>query len=452
MHSYSEVSEVSGSSNTNRPSLIYFAPSNISHNTVGEMAGLLVTVGGYVAIAGAGALLYYASTKKAGKRAPLSSAELRKEQKRKIRELAAQNSAEKDAKSEKEKPKKKPKQKAPEPEPAWLSNTAEVDSREEIDNRAFARQLSSVKAGTTLKSTATVSGRQKSVKQSRAQEKPAVESSDNTAPSSNAGGDADDDQSPINSPQLNATDSHSPVLGGVSDMLEAPAAGPSVLRVTSPTNPAPAKKQKTTAPVVPAETKKQRQNRKKNEEQSAAKLEAEKERKRLEEKQRRSAREAEGRAAKDGSSFLATKAPATSVWTPGSSTNGTPKAAVDLLDTYEPAPKKPVTASNTESEQTDEWQNLPSEEEQYKRAMEESSDNWQTVSTQKKKKKTKAAPGEENQTQQEKSSSEGEKPYEKPKKIAPTGPGQTWKVDRVQHIEGKEVHSTSRVQDSEWEV
>lgn len=415
------------------------------------MAGL-VTVGGYVALAGAGALLYYASIKKGGKRAPLSAAELRKEQKKKIRELAAQNSSEKDAKSEKEKPKKKPKQKAPEPEPAWLSNTAEADNGEEIDNRAFARQLSSVKAGTTLKSTATVGGRQKSVKQSRAQEKPPLESSDNTAPSSNAGGDADDDQSPINSPELGATDSHSPVRGGVSDMLEAPAAGPSVLRVTSPTNPAPAKKSKTVAPAAPAETKKQRQNRKKNEEQSAAKLEAEKERKRLEEKQRRTAREAEGRAAKDGSSFLAAKAPATSVWTPGSSTNGTPKAEIDLLDTYEPAPKKPVAASNTESEQTDEWQNLPSEEEQFKRAMEESSDNWQTVSTQKKKKKTKSAPGEEIKAPQEKSSSEGEKPYEKPKKIAPTGPGQSWKVDRVQHIEGKEVHSTSRVQDSEWEV
>jgi len=415
------------------------------------MAGLLVTVGGYVAIAGAGALLYYASTKKAGKRAPLSSAELRKEQKKKLRELAAQNSAEKDARTEKEKPKKKPKQKAPEAEPAWLSNTAEVDTQEEIDNRAFARQLSSVKAGTTLKSTATVGGRQKSVKQSRAQEKPVVESSDNTAPSSNAGGDADDDQSPINSPELGATDNHTPVRGGVSDMLEAPAAGPSVLRVTSPTNSAPAKKPKTTAPVVPAETKKQRQNRKKNEEQSAAKLESEKARKGLEEKQRRTAREAEGRAAKDGSSFLAGKAPANSAWTPAS-TNGTPKAEINLLDTYEPAPKKPVTASKTESEQTDEWQNLPSEEEQFKRAMEESSDNWQTVSTQKKKKTTKPVAGEENKALQEKSSSEGEKVYEKPTKIAPTGPGQSWKVDRVQHIEGKEVHSTSRVQDSEWEV
>ncbi|KAG9241171.1 hypothetical protein BJ878DRAFT_245907 [Calycina marina] len=399
------------------------------------MPSTIVTVGGWVFMVVAGAVIYRTS-RKAGKRVALNAAELRREKAKLARENTVVEKHTKSEKSEK-KTEKKPKQnKAPDSEPAWLSNDAvEVDPREELDNKAFAKRLQSVKAGTTLKQAATTAGRQKSVKQSRAQEKEV--SSDNTAPSSNAGGDADDDQSPINSPKFGATEDHSSVGGGVSDMLEAPGPGPKVLKVTSPTNPAPANKQKTVAAAAPVMTKKQRQNQKKSEEASLAKADAEKERKKQEEKQRRTAREAEGRAAKDGSSFLASKAPAASVWTPGSS-NGNVASKTELLDTYETAPK--AEASTTAS--SEEWQNLPSEEEQLKRAMEESSD-WQEVLDKKKKNKT-AKPIGESKDAVASVSSEGEQSDKKPKKKPAPTP--------LQKTNTQNANPFRAVQDTEWEV
>ncbi|KAH8591679.1 hypothetical protein B0O99DRAFT_654341 [Bisporella sp. PMI_857] len=372
------------------------------------MSSSYYTVGGYLVLILAGGVIYYSSTKKGGKRAQLNAAELRREKARKAREEGAQTVTEKDSKVT-EKPKKKPKAKAPEPdsEPQWLSNDTSSDK---VDDAEFARQISGVQTGTTLRQAPKIGGRQKSVKQSRAQEKPIASASSDTAPSSNAGGDADDDQSPINSPVLGATDDRSPVTGGdISDMLEAPTAGPSILRVTSPKDSAPTKKQKTPAAPAPTETKKQRQNRKKKEEQSALRLEAEKERKKLEEKQRRTAREAEGRAAKDGSTFVPTNAPSSSVWSSEATTNGTstPKPHVELLDTYEtPSNSSKAGGDITpDSEHTGDWQKLastlPSEEEQIRQAIEDS-DNWETVQTQKRKKKTRPAPGEDAQEAKEK--------------------------------------------------
>jgi len=418
------------------------------------MAGLLVTVGGYVTLAAVAGVIYYSSQKKAGKRAPLNAAELKREKAKKTRESTGQSLSEKDTKTT-EKPKKKPKQKAPEPasEPTWLTNEADTSARDEVDNREFARQLSGVKAGTQLQQATKVGGRQKSVKQSRAQEKPVAEAvSDNTASSSNAGGDADDDRSSANSPELAATENHTPIAGSISDMLETPTAGPGILRLTSPANPAPPKKQKTSAPVEAAETKKQRQNRKKAEEQKAAKAEAEQERKKQEEKQRRTAREAEGRAAKDGSTFMASKAPSSSAWTPGTAASETsaPKPNVVLLDTYE-APSKEATVTASTSESENGWVKPGlSEEEQLRRAIEDS-DTWESVKTKKRSKKVQ--PGEDNKENKDaKESSEGEA-YTKPKKTAPSEPGQKWKIEREQVFpDGKKVRSTSIVQDDEWEV
>lgn len=112
---------------------------------------------------------------------------------------------------------KAPKKKAPkaEPEVPSFSPSSVVDDREdEANNREFARQLQSVKTGTVMTGgKSQTAAKQKSVKQSKAQEKPLMEvSSDNaTAPSSATGGDADDDESPINSPELNATSMASPI-------------------------------------------------------------------------------------------------------------------------------------------------------------------------------------------------------------------------------------------------
>jgi hypothetical protein len=241
---------------------------------------------------------------------------------------------------------------------------------DEIDNREFARQLSNAKAGTVMAARPEAASRQKSVKQSRALASTPISQAPESA-------DGDDDLSSANSPPLAAS------RGDVSDMLEAPSAGPSVLRLTEPTNPKPQKSKPASRSPEPAETKKQRQNRKKAEAKKVAREEEEKERRVLMEKQLRSARIAEGRAAKDGSNFMASKAPASSAWiapaaTPAANKEST-QPQVDLLDTYEP------TSNGTSGT----WQkDLPSEEEQLRRINEEDDSAWNTVSNPKKKKRT----------------------------------------------------------------
>lgn len=99
---------------------------------------------------------------------------------------------------------------------------------DDVDNKEFARQLSSIKAGHVISGKSQATTKQKSVKQSKAQEKAekaqekaAVEaSSDNaTAPSSATGGDADDDQSSVNSPELRATAIETPASVCISPII-----------------------------------------------------------------------------------------------------------------------------------------------------------------------------------------------------------------------------------------
>jgi hypothetical protein len=353
--------------------------------------------------------------------------------------------------------------------------TKDTDGDDEVDNREFARQLSNAKAGTISAPKTNNASRQKSVKQNRAQEKRTETSADNaTGTSSTNADDADDDQSPANSPDLTATNMSSPVTnGGISDMLEKPAPGPSVLRVTEPTNPSPQKKAKPQTTFETAETKKQRQNRKKAEAKKLAREEDEKERKKLMEQQRRTAREAEGRAAKDGSAFMAAKAPSSSAWTgsaPAINGNGnraTSSSNVDLLDTTidEPSSKKAapsVPAENfSESElQGSDWAKYSaglSEEEQIQRINMEDNQNWQTVSAKEKKRKAakkaaQAAQKDGKAAKDEKAISTDEEEYGVPPKIAPTGPGKEWEVTTVHVKDGKAVEQTKVVQDSDWEA
>lgn len=263
------------------------------------------------------------------------------------------------------------------------------DGEDEIDNREFARQLQSAKTGTLQAPRAEAGSKPKSVKQSRA-----TTSSPTAAPKASEvapaaiGADIDNESSGVTSPQIGATQAFH---ADVSDMLESPSAGPSVLRVTAPTNPITAKKEKQAAPMQQVETKKQRQNRKKAEEAKVAREEDEKARRVLLEKQRRTAREAEGRAAKDGSSYTTSKAPTTSAWPAPAATSAPEVAAsekVELLDTYEPK----VTTSNGTSKaapSSNGWQNdLPSEEEQLRKIQEET--EWATVGKKKNRKNTTA--------------------------------------------------------------
>ncbi|KAL2067163.1 hypothetical protein VTL71DRAFT_1587 [Oculimacula yallundae] len=339
------------------------------------------------------------------------------------------------------------------------SKTADRDEKK--DDLEFARQLSNAKKGVVDAPKSQASSRQKSVKQTRAQEKPAVEASENGTASSTTGADADDDQSPINSPELSATTATN---GDVSDMLEQPAAGPSVLRVTAPTNPSQPKKAKQQSFEV-QETKKQKQNRKKAEEAKAIREAEEKDRKVKLEAHRRSVREAEGRAAKDGSAFMASQAPKSSAWTAApavQATNDTVAPAnkkVELLDTYESSnghlDTKPVEQVKSESKLAQELAFIP-EDEQLRLAKEESN-NWEQVKAKypRKKKAEKEGLKENKDPKGDKtaSSNDDSNDFGVPPVIAPTGPGKKWSMTTV-HVEpnGKIVEREEEVQDSEWEV
>ncbi|KAI5466150.1 hypothetical protein BGZ63DRAFT_348577 [Mariannaea sp. PMI_226] len=342
--------------------------------------GYLYTVGGYATIIGLGYVVYKVSTQKNRKRpgaAPAKSVksaqpEPRKEDRKKKQRLEsftseAQESSKKAAKA---------KASAPAPEEAPVaSNTQEKLRDDDADNLKFARQLAKAQEGTKF-ATRSDGGKQreKSVKQSRANQMAEAAEEKESAPSSTTGADADEDQSPITSPEVGPA-----VAGDVSDMLESVPARPAVLRITD-TAPKQQKQKAAKAPE-PVESKKQRQNRKKAEAAKVAREEAEKERKVLEEKQRRTARIAEGRAAKDGSQFMAANGKK-SAWTEGapSSNNSAPAKTNGLhqpLDTFEP--------STVSTPGKDNWiSSIPSEEEQIE-MLKSDEDEWSTVKTKSKK-------------------------------------------------------------------
>jgi len=349
----------------------------------------VTTIGGYVAVAAIGLTIYY-STQKNKKRpgAPSSKASKSPEpqkEKRTAKKQRAEQHAQ-DAASQKSAPKAKPAA-ASVPSPAVGNDDAE----DEINNKEFARQLSSVKQGKQFVAKAgNDQKKQKSVKQSRAQVHAFDDENRASPPSSTAGIDADDDQSPVPSPQVAAADA-----GAVDDMLEAPAPGPSSLRILPSETQQPKKAKKEKKPAEPALTKKQRQNRKKAEAAKAANDEAEQERKKLMEAQRRLARVSEGRPAKDGSQFVAS-VNGGSAWNAGKP-NGQPAAATaaaPLLDTFDApapaAPSAPVSqgiSASVASVKSDTWVSVPSEEEQLELLKSETeADEWNTVKSTKSKK------------------------------------------------------------------
>lgn len=355
----------------------------------------LTTVGGWAVIIGVGGLIYYRAQTKAGRRQPASksvSSHSKVPTGEYEKNVASAAAATKKKAEKALKPKSKPA--APKPA-ATTNNTTDTAQTTSADydpvaeaaankrmNDEFARQYASAKSGTKFEAAKRDDKKAKSIKQSRARE---IEVPDDkvSVPSSTTG-DADDDLSETNSPEVTAADSRD-----VSDMLEQTSPGPSVMRITD-TDAVKAKKQKEKKAEI-VESKKQRQNRKKAEAAKAARQEDEAERKKLEEAQRRQARVAEGRAAKDGSAFMAA-ANKESVWKPKPEEESS--KLVELLDTEEkkpaapkPAPKTaspvaPKTATSTTSK--DSWMSaVPSEEEQMKLLQDE--DSWNEVTTKKNK-------------------------------------------------------------------
>ena len=300
---------------------------------------------------------------------------------------------------------------------------------DEMSNKEFATQLMGLKKGTSLKKPDTNDKQiKKTGKQGKGTKlqsnvangtflKPngASDLRDLSTASSTTGADADDDLSLPVSPDLGAVQTTTPSGGDVSDMLEAPAKGPSILRIASSGNPQPAKQSKSKKSNPEPETKKQRQNRQKNEEKKAAREQAEMERRVLLEKQLRTAREAEGRPAKNGLS--ASKAPTTNAWDTSAGSSAEASAPVlsesskpdagGLLDTFDedqsflgqhaPQVNGDPSSGDTKGEKTQNH-DLPSEEEQMKLINEmDSSNAWSTVTKggKGKKKSTKSIPTNE---------------------------------------------------------
>ena len=220
------------------------------------------------------------------------------------------------------------------------SHSLDQDEKDERDVKEFARQMAKAKAGTSLTRPAKDNQRVRTQKPSKLHGNFDGFASDNVVSeaSSNTGADADDDMSSAPSPELGAT-STTIDSTGVSDMLEAPSAGPSSLRITpslAPQRSQPPKKIK----AEPTETKKQRQARLRREREKEAAKEIEAQRRVLEEKQRRTAREAEGRPAKNGNGWTYASGLPANAW--GSGALNTPtetKHSVNgpMLDTREEA-------------------------------------------------------------------------------------------------------------------
>ncbi|KAL2158503.1 hypothetical protein VTH06DRAFT_4270 [Thermothelomyces fergusii] len=343
------------------------------------------------------------SVRGASKRHRLEEKEKTSHARKEPKEKAKRQKGEAHSKDAAEETSKPPQPKARPPKPSAAPQPVSDSSDDGLDNREFARQLASVKQGTSLNAPKkSDEKRQKSVKQSRAQilDDKADRIKDSAA-SSTAGVDADDDESSTPSPEIKAVDA-----SGVGDMLEPKAAGPSVLRLTDTDKVKPKKEKKAKEPQK-TETKKQRQNRQKAEAAKALREEAEKQRKADMEAQRRLARIAEGRPAKDGSASMA-QAQQSSAWT-NNGVNGSPSSngtnggflPVQPLDTFDTGsytdvsvPKNETPAKAAEpakSNPADSWiSTLPSEEEQMEMLRDEEA--WNTVSTKKanRKKKTEA--------------------------------------------------------------
>jgi hypothetical protein len=276
--------------------------------------------------------------------------------------------------------KKRKAQKKVKPEPPTTSVAPvihTVDDEAEND-KEWAQRLAGNKKGTNLAPPERKDARQRTVRQGAAN----TAAGFSTA-SSTTGAEADDDMSPAMSPTLVAS---SPSGRDVSDMLEAPAPGPAVLRLTEPVNPAPNKKPQQKQSAAPVqESKKQRQNRRKAEERKLQREEDEKERRVLLEKQLRTAREARGEPAKNG--MQAAKAPTSNAWTTvGGSKKAAPQQAsattsAPLLDTFDQdsntsGSNAPASGASATTMGTN-YAELPSEEEQTRWALADS--GWSTV-------------------------------------------------------------------------
>ncbi|OCT51662.1 hypothetical protein CLCR_08500 [Cladophialophora carrionii] len=179
------------------------------------------------------------------------------------------------------------------------SVTLPRDEDEEISNKEFAQQLARAQAGTKLEPANTQGPTKKERRAAgmanQGKQNGPLASGRSTDTSSTTGREGDDDVSPIGSPSTGAL-STAPTsrAGDVSDMLEAPAAKPGVLRLTDVKDSGSKPPARSSQSFQPALTKKQRQRQAKAAEQKSIREESDRLHEQKKQAQLRAARIAEG--------------------------------------------------------------------------------------------------------------------------------------------------------------
>lgn len=214
-------------------------------------------------------------------------------------------------------------------QPAAQSPAKQKNDEEEIDmsTRQFALSMQQARQGVKVKSSNSTEARVRTVKPKHSPAQTPIQSSE-----SSQAGDVEDDWSLVQS--------SAPQAGGIADMLEPVAAGPSSLRITAPEKPVKEKAKKEQKKEV-TESKKARQNRQKAERQKLERQEQDAQQKAKKEQQMRLARESRGEPAKNGTAIPS--APVHNPWAernaardahlPAVSNTGSNIQLLDTLDT-----------------------------------------------------------------------------------------------------------------------
>lgn len=174
------------------------------------------------------------------------------------------------------------------PQPAAQLPAQQKNDDDDIDmsTRQFALSMQKAREGIQVKSSNNKEAKVRTVKPKHSPAQTPV-----LSPGSSQAGDVDDDWSLV---QPSA-----PQSGGIADMLEPVAAGPSSLRITAPEKPVKEKVKKEQKKEV-SESKKARQNRQRAERQKLERQEQDTLQKAKKEQQMRLARESRGEPAKNG--------------------------------------------------------------------------------------------------------------------------------------------------------
>ncbi|KAK4943936.1 hypothetical protein LTR10_016652 [Elasticomyces elasticus] len=234
------------------------------------------------------------------------------------------------------------------------------DEEHELSNKQFAQQLAKAQAGTKLESTksqgTTKKDRRAARKATQTQQNGVETSGISTETSSTTGRDADDDLSPAASPASGPV-STAPTsrAGDVSDMLEAPAAKPTTLRLTDVTETIKKNVPKSVAKAFePVMTKKQRQRQAKQAEQKALREEADRQHDAKKQAQLRAARMAEGTSNQTKANSFTSKQNAWQQGKPASQELAKKESHTEvapLLDTFDKSDAAPVNENGAVNSQ-----------------------------------------------------------------------------------------------------